>query len=348
MERPTPDPRARSRGGLERLRRAIVRDIEAAGGRHDEPALYDGEPGDPGLAGGPASLSWEIHGDLASLAVGGTAAILMEVLHPSVMHGVYTQSAYRTEPLRRARNTLGYVLRTTFGSTPAATGVIESVRRVHGRVRGTRADGISYRALDPELIAWVHTCIPWAVMTAFERTRRPLARAEKDRYLTEQAVIGRMGGADRVPETVDELEEYVEHMRPQLAMTDQTVDFLGFLAGRVAEPPVGRKERFDRWVGIRASMGLMPEWARRMTGTFVPDPAYRWLFAPSDRLKAKLVRWAIPELPCRRMALARATGATAPAPARAARRAPSGRTGADAPRPAPGRVAAGSGARLPS
>jgi hypothetical protein len=53
-------------------------------------------------------------------------------------------------------------------------------------------------------------------------------------------------------------------------------------------------------------MGLMPEWARRMTGTHQPDPVYRLLFAPSDRLKATLVRWAYPELPCKRMALERA------------------------------------------
>ena len=91
--------------------------IETAGGRHDEPEIYDGPPGDPGIGGGPGSISWEINGDLASLVVGGTAAIIMEVLHPSVMAGVFTQSSYRTEPLRRARNTLGYVLRTTFGST---------------------------------------------------------------------------------------------------------------------------------------------------------------------------------------------------------------------------------------
>ena len=53
----------------------------------------------------------------------------MEVLHPSVMAGVFTQSSYRTEPLRRARNTLGYVLRTTFGST----------RRRDARDRGREA-----------------------------------------------------------------------------------------------------------------------------------------------------------------------------------------------------------------
>src|SRR5262245_4819902 len=151
-----------ARGGFrDRLKHSIVSDIETAAGRHDEPAIYDGAPGDPGLAGGPKSLSWEIHGDLASLVVGGSGAILMEVLHPSVMDGVFTQSTYRTEPLRRARNTLGYVLRTTFGSTPAATRVIEGVRNVHARVNGHRHDGVAYRALDPELIAWVHTCIPW-------------------------------------------------------------------------------------------------------------------------------------------------------------------------------------------
>ena len=32
---------------------------------------------------------------------------------------------------------------------------------------------------------------------------------------------------------------------------------------------------------------------------------YRLLFAPSDRLKARLVRWAYPELPCKQMAQSR-------------------------------------------
>ena len=186
----------------EALKRSIVQQIEEAGGRHDEPDIYGGPAGDPGIGGGPGSISWEINGDLASLVGGGTSAIIMEVLHPSVMAGVFTQSSYRTEPLRRARNTLGYVLRTTFGSTPAATRVVELVKRIHAGVGGTRADGLAYQALDPELIGWVHTCIPWAVMRAYETYNRPLSTDERDRYLTEQAVIGRMGGADWVPETV--------------------------------------------------------------------------------------------------------------------------------------------------
>lgn len=303
-----------------RVRRRLAQQIEAGGGRHDEPAIYGGESGDPGLTGGPGSVSWEIHGDLASLVVAGTGAILMEVLHPSVMAGVYTQSSYRTEPLRRAQNTLGYVLRTTFGSTAAATRVIEGVRRVHARVGGTRPDGVAYQALDPELIAWVHTCIPWAVMTAFERYRRPLRVEEKNRYLAEQAVIGRMGGADWVPETVGELHEYVERMRPQLGVNEQTRSFMDFLAGRGDDARLGRRERFDRWVAIRASMSLMPEWAQVLTGTHQPESVQRLWLRPSDRLKAALIRWAYPELPCRTLARARATDATTRAPASVAAR----------------------------
>ncbi|HEY8493606.1 MAG TPA: oxygenase MpaB family protein [Myxococcota bacterium] len=294
-------------GPLERLRRQLVAQIEEAVGRHAEPAIYDGEPGDPGLCGGPGSMSWELHGDLATLVIAGTGAILMELLHPSVMAGVAAHSSYRTDPVRRARNTLGYVLRTTFGSTPAATRVIESVKQVHARVEGVRPDGVPYRALDPELIAWVHTAIPWAVMHAYERYRRPLTLEEKNRYLREQARIGRMGGADRVPETVAEVEAWFEAMRPVLAFTEQTRAFLDFVAGRDPEiPAAGWLDRFDRWTSIRASMELVPEWAQRLTGTHAPAPL-RWLWLrPHARLRARLVRWAVPELPCKRMAMARA------------------------------------------
>jgi len=84
---------------------------------------------------------------------------VLEILHPSVIAGVQDLSNYRDDPFQRARATLGYVLTTTFGNTEAATGIIERVKRVHSFVNGTRPDGVPYRALDPELLAWVHTCI---------------------------------------------------------------------------------------------------------------------------------------------------------------------------------------------
>src|SRR5437763_9052368 len=153
----------------------------------------------------------------------------MEFLHPSVMAGVQDLSHYRGDPYRRGRTTFGYVVTTTFANTTAATRLINAVKRMHAQVNGTRPDGVPYRALDPELIGWVHTCIPWAVMTAYHRFRRPLTEAERDRYLREQAVIGRMGGAGDIPETYAGLEDYLQAMRGKLAVTAQTLEFFEFL-----------------------------------------------------------------------------------------------------------------------
>jgi uncharacterized protein (DUF2236 family) len=290
------------------LRQKLRDDLEEVGGRHDEPAIYDGPAGDPGLAGGPGSLSWEINGDLASVAAAGSAAIIMEVLHPSVMAGVYEQSSYRTEPLERARNTLGYVLRTTFGTTEAATALIGRVKKVHSHINGTRPDGVPYRALDPELIAWVHTCIPWAIMEAFHRFNRPLTTAERDRYLAEQAPIGLMGGAEWVPSSMAELDDYVERMRPLMAMTEQTREFIGFMAGDSdGEFGVGVRKQLENRLALAASMTLMPVWARHISGTYQPGPVRRAYLDPMARLQYRLVRWAYPEIPGAAMAQRRAT-----------------------------------------
>ena len=295
------------------LRTKIRTDLETVGGKHDEPEIYDGPAGDLGLAGGPRSISGEINGDLASVAAAGMAAVIMEVLHPSVMAGVSQQSSFRTQPLRRAQNTLGYVLRTTFGSTDAATDVIRRVKKIHSHINGTRPDGQPYEALEPDLIAWVHTCIPWSIMEAYSRYKRPLSVAEKDQYLREQAPIGRMGGADWVPESVAELDAFVERMRPFMAFNEQTREFVDFLAGDAGDVYQGSpREHLQRRLSISASMSLMPKWARHLTGTYQPALVERLVLRPLARVECATIRWAMPELVCKQMATARATATRCP------------------------------------
>ena len=147
-------------------------------------------------------------------------------------------------------------------------------------------------------------------MEAFSRYRRPLSVEEKDRYLTEQSVIGRMGGAEWVPETVAELDDYVEHMRAQMAMNEQTRSFISFLAGdSEGEFRANSVQQLQRRLDIAASMTLMPEWARHLSGTYLPDAVRRAYLEPTARLQVRLVRWAYPELPCYAMAMQRALGA---------------------------------------
>ena len=287
------------------IKRAIAADVYKQTGPHDEPRVFAEPPGDPGLTG-PGSMSWEINGDVASVMIAGIGSIVMEILHPSVMAGVQDLSSYREDPWRRSRTTFGYVVTTTFGSTTAATRLINAVKRMHGRVEGTRPDGVAYRALDPELIGWVHTCIPWGVMTAYERYNRPLTEDERDQYLKEQAVIGRMGGAGDIPETAAQLREYVDEMKHKLAVNEQTLEFFDFLMtmpfGMPAPGPLSRPvHRFQ----IEAGMSLMPSWARRMTGFDTPAIARTLVHSPMLRNYARTLRWAIGTPPFKRMAEAR-------------------------------------------
>jgi uncharacterized protein (DUF2236 family) len=274
------------------LRRSIVEDLVRQTGAHDEPHVFGGEPGDPGLIG-PGSMSWEINGDIASVLLGGTGAIIMEILHPSVMAGVQDLSNYAEDPYRRGRTTFGYVVTTTFANTKAATRLINAVKGMHKQVNGTRPDGVPYRALDPELIGWVHTCIPWAVMTAYHRYKRPLTDDERDRYLREQAVIGRMGGAGDIPETYADLRDYVEAMRPKLSVNHQTLEFFEFLMtmpfGMRAPGPLSRPAHQFQ---LEAGMSLMPAWARRMTGFDAPALALRTVHGTTLATYARLIRWA--------------------------------------------------------
>jgi uncharacterized protein (DUF2236 family) len=293
------------------LRRRIVADFEKGAGRHDDPAVYGGPSGDPGLIG-PGSISWEVNGDLASVAQAGLPAIVLEILHPSVIAGVQDMSSYRQNPFQRARATLGYVLTTTFGNTEAATKLIEHVRHVHAYVNGTRPDGVGYRALDPELISWVHTCIPWMIMRTFEHTNRTLAPEERDRYLAEQAIIGRLGGGDFAPTTAAELDEYVADTRPRLNVNAQTREFIDFLLTSPFFPDL--PDAMDRQLhrlAVYAGMSRAPLWARELIGFDRPPPLTRALIEPMLQLDARRVRWAFGTPRFVRLARARVSAAPA-------------------------------------
>ena len=278
---------------MNRIQRSIAEEFHKAAGRHDDPAVYGGPAGDPGLIG-PDSISWEINADLGSVSQAGVPAIVLEILHPSVVAGVQDLSNYRQDPFQRARATLGYVLTTTFGNTEAATALIERVKHVHSFINVTRPDGVPYRALDPDLIAWVHTCIPWMIMRTFQQVNRPLSREEQDRYLSEQALIGRMSGTAWVPTTAAELDEYVADMRPKLSVNAQTREFVDFLMTSPFFPdlPAALDRQVHR-LALYAGMTRAPAWARELIGFDRPPLAMRPLIGPLLQLDARRLRWAM-------------------------------------------------------
>ena len=75
--------------------------------------------GDPGLFG-PESMAWRVHANPVALAIGGVAAVLLELAEPRVRSGVWDHSTFRTDPLARMQRTGEATLITTYGPTTAA------------------------------------------------------------------------------------------------------------------------------------------------------------------------------------------------------------------------------------
>ena len=142
---------------------------------------YLNPPGDPGFFG-PDSMAWRIHANPIALAVGGVAAVILELAEPRVRTGVWEHSTFRTDPLARMQRTGEATLITTYGPTAAAQVRIDMVTRMHARVGGTTPEGLAYQALDGELMTWVQVTASWGFLNAYHRHVAPLSRAEQDRY----------------------------------------------------------------------------------------------------------------------------------------------------------------------
>jgi len=138
---------------------------------------------------GPGSLTWRINGE-SVLLLGGGRALILQVAHPGVAAGVARFSNYRAEPWKRLYRTLDTTLAIVFGDREASVAASARLRRLHERVTGTDDRGEPYRALDPELLLWVHATLIDTSLTIYERYVKRLSAAELDRYYEEMKTLG--------------------------------------------------------------------------------------------------------------------------------------------------------------
>lgn len=247
---------------------------------------------DPGLFG-PESVTWRVHAD-RSMLVGGVRALLLQVLHPLAMAGVAQHSAYRKDPLGRLARTGRFVAATTYGTTPEAEHAIAMVRSVHGRVRGTAADGRPYTASDPSLLAWVHNVEVDSFLTAYRRYGPGLSPAEADRYVAEMAVLGRMLGATDVPDSARALSAWIVGA-PDLAMTADARDAVRFLV----LPSLPARMLPVYGVIAAAAIDLLPLGQRLALGLWPLPLADPLVVRPAATAMLALLGWALgpPPLP---------------------------------------------------
>jgi uncharacterized protein (DUF2236 family) len=238
----------------------------------------------------PGSVVWRLHGDVGSMMVGGVASLLLQMLHPAVLAGVWDHSNFRQDMHGRLRRTARFIATTTYADAGKAEAAIATVRRVHDRVAGTLPDGTPYSANDPALLAWVHVTETSSFLDAWMRYGEPLMPlAEQDRYFADMARVGAALGADPVPRSRREARELLARMRPQLKVDARTREVAELiLAGRGA-PAMGE---VPRRLAMLAAIDLLPSWARAMhglrvsavekplvrAGTFGVAQTLRWAF----------------------------------------------------------------------
>ena len=160
---------------------------------------------------GPDSVSWRIDRELIVLA-GGSCALLLQAAHPSVAAGVVQHSTYATDPFGRLFRTLESSFAVVFGDRAHAEATLRRVNAIHGSVRGRRADGAPYSALDPEALLWVHATLIDTALRVYDRFVRPLSEADAQRYHDESAraavALGVPVGA--IPATIGELRDWMD------------------------------------------------------------------------------------------------------------------------------------------
>jgi uncharacterized protein (DUF2236 family) len=143
------------------------------------------------------------------LFLGGGRALLMQLAHPKVAAGVDEHSDFRRHPIRRLRRTILMTMAIVFGDRETALAAARTVNQVHSRVRGH-----DYRALDPDLLLWVHATLMDTSLVTYETFVKPLLPREREDFYQEFKLLGELLGipGDRFPLTLRDFDAYKEDM----------------------------------------------------------------------------------------------------------------------------------------
>jgi uncharacterized protein (DUF2236 family) len=238
---------------------------------------------------GPQSVAWRVHGDVTSMMVGGISGLLLQMLHPAVLAGVWDHSRFRADMRGRLRRTARFIALTTYGSRAEAEAVIARVRGIHDHVRGVLPDGQPYAANDPSLLAWVHLTETTSFLNAWVRYAEPaMPAAEMDRYFAEMAVVGEALGADPIPRSRAVARVLFKEMRPQMRCDSRTREVARLVMTQPMPNPMAEPLQA---LTVQAGIDLLPDWARRMHGLHNPILG-RPLVRAGTLGVAQTVRWA--------------------------------------------------------
>ncbi len=270
-----------------RLAKAVRDRIAGQDFENDHARIWD-SPGERWFAEGDAI--WQVHAD-TSMFIGGIRALLLQSLHPVPMWAVHEHSGYRSDPWDRLQRISHFLAETTYGTVDSAEQRIAQLCRIHRQIQGTTPDGKSYRADDPDLLAWIHAAEIDSFLCAHQAFgRTPLTPKRCDDYVTQAAATAEKLGVISPPRSAAALDQVLQSYRPVLRWTPPVQDVVDLLA-KDAPLPLYARPAYAALVG--GAIALLPTWARNELRFPIRPVIDRVLTRPATRLASSTIRWAL-------------------------------------------------------
>ena len=216
------------------------------------------------------SMLRRVHREWA-VALSAPRALLMQAAHPVAFAGFFRHTGSLDEPYQRLERTAEVMDTIVFGPRAKADRMTRRVRAMHRKVRG-EADGVAYRADDPELLLWILACLVDSALLVYGRYVGPLTRDERDRYWQEYKLIGNLFALrdEEMPGSIEDFDAYMADMLggDVLHVSDAARELAVQI---VMNPPVPTLALPLLKGANFATIGLLPERLRRAYG-FSWDP----------------------------------------------------------------------------
>ncbi len=269
------------------LRRRLAREVHKVFHAHpDEPRVTRSR----NALIAPDSVAWRVHGDVTTMMVGGISALLLQMLHPAALAGVWDHSNFEADMMGRLRRTARFIAVTTYAERGAGAAMIARVKAIHDRIDGTLPDGTRYSANDPATLAFVHVAGAVCFLDAYRRFVAPrMSVADQDNYFAEVAATAIALGADPVPTTRADADALLERFRLALIADARTRRVRDLILGAPVQHPAAAPLQA---LLMQSAIDVLPPFARSLHGlspTRVTRPALTLATAGVSRT----LQWAL-------------------------------------------------------
>ena len=172
------------------------------------------------------------------LLAGGLRALLLQLAHPAVGHGVARHSDFEADPMARLLGTLRFVYVVAAGEEDLVRRVARSVGLAHRPVVSAPDATVGYDARDPDLQLWVAATIHDTAVRITEAVWGPLPAPLADELLALDGRLATVLGlpAERWPGTRAAFDKTFSRMSDRLAFDADTLPVVRALVAARSTP----------------------------------------------------------------------------------------------------------------